>query len=81
MGECQQLKILAWTRSSLFSKCGNYSSTLQKCSRFAPAIDLATVIETAVQETYDRNSSLAIRKSSAALDRRKPLKTTIHSPP
>jgi hypothetical protein len=34
---------------------------LQERSRFAPSIDLATVMETAVQEAYDRNSSFAIR--------------------
>jgi Uma2 family endonuclease len=34
---------------------------LQERSRFVPLIDLAAVMETAVQETYDRNSSFAIR--------------------
>ncbi len=34
---------------------------LQERSRFAPSINLAAVMETAVQETYDRNSSFAIR--------------------
>jgi Uma2 family endonuclease len=35
---------------------------LQERSRFAPSIDLAAVMETAIKETYDRNSSFAIHK-------------------
>ncbi len=46
--------------------------TLQERSRFVPSIDLAAVIETAVQETYDRNSSFAIRNLQQRLTAGKP---------
>jgi Uma2 family endonuclease len=41
---------------------------LQERSRFAPSIDLAAVMETAIRETYDRNSSFAIRNLQQRLN-------------
>jgi Uma2 family endonuclease len=55
-------EIWLWKKKSLkIYQLQNEKYVLQSQSRFFPTIDIPNIVQTAVKETYDRNSSFAIR--------------------